>query len=434
MGVSFTFCGLLFLFLAILVPVLLAINTEGDLCAMAESLNLGEQMICYPSDEDETYVAETKSEYASIYSGKRTQLKSNITISRNVTYEAFPSSSLGYYEDYEYEDFSISSSVFFRAELDIYCRGSGCVSASLYFMTNKEFNKAVDSDGYLWTYKIPVAAELDSSFTENVHYDYVLSPPNADVNNMHLVYHNSGYKTAKFYTSGTIYYTVFDPSKFTKATCKSKCEYKEQDKNCFILIDYPKTTYSDPKEAYIAAKIHDMDINWSSVLSCAIIFGIFAIGFLLMAAFIFRKCLKKILKIPKKIMGIFSGSSSSSSSSSNNSLFTESGSSSVDMAKVSQTPDGNPGVTPTAPPPDANAVTPTAPPPEVVVDPSAAVAPVSPVAPVDPVDPSYGQPLVVGEQPPVVAAEQPPAYPGEQPAAAPVDQPAVDPAYPGQPM
>jgi len=263
-------------------------------------------------------------------------------------------------------------------------------------------------------------------FTGESSKKYIKINTVTGIDNMHLVYSHKSSGAAKFITDIALDYTVYDTTDDTNGLQKQdcgdsslKCKFEKPPENTAIIIDYPHTdrkSYPD----YFDAKINDQDVDWSTVIIIAVIFGLITLACLGICALFSKKLFKLIFKPFKKLYKlIFKSSSSSSFSTSSPSTSSSSSEPPVEKdvqlvtmetpaggtpSAIMETPatptgpaayagEGPEGAVPTAPPPDFSvAVDPSAPVADpsavdpVAVDPSASVA-VDPSAPVA-VDPS----------------------------------------------
>jgi len=297
------FLFVLFLILAIAIPVDMIANTEDEMCGGAEELKQGEQIICTTSTSHEEWDAEcdsTKSSYINVY---RTKKSNTPTTTRNHTYRGFSQELTSSKTSTLYH--TMSSSLGIDGTVYLNCDGDNCDKLKVFVLTKKEWNSALDSKGrfrddYATHLKIlpgpglyTITFRKSGTTTSNSEYYY-------------LAFTMKQTKSVMINFDLELKYNVYDFQYLTPKTCLlGKCEFEDFEYGEMIAMEYKnytrETTYSTSYPFAIGAKIHDYDIDWSSVLGCAIACAFFSFIFLCCSIVFIVKAVKKIGKVGKKV-------------------------------------------------------------------------------------------------------------------------------------
>lgn len=291
-GIFLIGLGILFLILAIVVPVVMVADPDGDPCAIGDSLNLGEQMICEPPDLDETYIAEVRSvgsRYAKMYKAKKSALT---TITRTQVWPKYVSS---LDNDESAQWFNVLAPLGVTGSVHVHCSGTKCDKVKMYWLTESQFNSRFDSDGgYI---------EKDDYLHKDFEDDYDTSALSGK-GVYYLVFSNKKERKAVLRYDTTLKYVVYDVSGLNPLACgeKGECEFEDMASGEVILIDVPSKEVREGESVYFDASIHNNDIDWSGVLAAGFILGILGIVCFVLAAIYLYKILKKLGKIGKKVV------------------------------------------------------------------------------------------------------------------------------------
>jgi len=290
-GVMFCIGAVVFAVLTIAVPIYLVFGADGKYCVDAKSLNLKEQMVCLPPQDelDETY--ETDPQYpkdVKVYYIKSADWSSVGLTTRTHTYKPYTTEL-----NEEYDDFTICSSYSAALDLQLTCTGSRCSRVKVYWLTHEQFQRSLDSHG---TFIEPSTGLVHDGFSSGVPY-YTTSPLTTKTGSFyyHLIFSNHKESDVRVTYTANLTYTVYDMSRFTPEKC-GECEFKDMKAGDRIVMEY-----LDGKKDFMDATIHNNDINWSAVLACAAIFFILTAICAICAAYFVYKVVKKGKKIAKKV-------------------------------------------------------------------------------------------------------------------------------------
>jgi len=293
-GVMFAILGVVFFLLAIIVPS--SINSKTQyLCHPALSVNKREQQFCNPRLLDKKYKAEVTSDkkyepdkYVKIYRTTESQLKNT---TRHMSYKDYTETLSRWYTDFS---MSISAGVVMNVSAN--CKGLCCSYTRMYWLTDDEFLDHLDeNEDFL--------SKTDYIMSDFSDYDFESDSFNTTVtaygnNYMHLIFSvmDFGYTTIKY--SVDIDYIVYDVSDLNAEKCESDCKFKDLATDDVIILDFADDNLKGPD--YLNASIYAEDVDYTTPLSCGLIFGVIAIICFLIAALYLYKLLKKLGKIGKK--------------------------------------------------------------------------------------------------------------------------------------
>jgi len=290
-GILFAIGAVVFAVCTIAVPIYLVVGADGDYCVAAKSLNLKEQMVCLPPQDDLDETWETDPEYpkdVKVYYVKSADWASVGLTTRSHSYAPYTT-----HLSEEYDDFTVSVSYSAAMDLTLTCTGSKCEKVKVYWLTNDQFRASLDSDG---NFIEPSTGLVHKGFTSGSTY-HTTSPLTTKTGSFwyHLIFSNHKEKGVDLTYTANLTYTVYDMSRFTPEKC-GECEFKNMKAGDRIVMEY-----LDGKHDYMDATIHNDDINWSAVFASAIIFFILTVICGICAAFYLYKVIKKGKKIAKKV-------------------------------------------------------------------------------------------------------------------------------------
>jgi len=287
------FFGTICLIIAIVIPINMAAGEWiGDECNDIFSINRNEQAVCNPEDKDETWVAwyESSGEgYVNVYRATESLKKTT----RSYTWKNYQID-LG---SMRYDYFTIASSLGVKVQLDVECSSYSCDSLKAFWLSSSQYDSAV---GYSFDdLRYPSieglflgTKSLEGQMNDEMYY---------------LVFSSRSGVSAKYNIS--IEYTVYDTKSLSAEKCKSDntCKFKDLDDDEIIIMEFvsksssstPYTLGSEPESVEIMT--YEYDVDWSSVISAAVVPGLFAILLYLLAGFFLFKYLKKLGKLGKKI-------------------------------------------------------------------------------------------------------------------------------------
>jgi len=284
-GIFFLVCGVVFLILAIVVPIVVVNKRDPFYCSPATYLNFAEQLQCIPKLADLPLV--TYAEYPDLVKVYREKAATLKTVTRTMKYEAYKLDLKG-----EYDYFSISVPIQVEADLTVDCAGTSCDTVKMYWVNDSLYNKAI-SNGYfdedlLTPEKVGFGrgddVHLASSIKNTVYY---------------LVFSNSQSAGVTVIYSITLTYTVYDVSKLKAQSCGAECRFEDIQSDEIVFMDYPSTSGA---HEYFAADISYLEaINLGGALAAGIILGLVALFCFFLASIYMKKVLKKIVKKVKKI-------------------------------------------------------------------------------------------------------------------------------------
>jgi len=289
-GLTLIIAGVIFLILAVAIPIAMVISPAGDPCSPSDSINRNEQMVCIPDDLEQTWVAEYASkgkDYTKVYKVDNTTLR---TTTREYLWKNYEVDLKG-----QYTYFSMSAPLDISGWFWVYCEGKKCEDLKMYFLNKEEFDASVDSSGEFHEKRFRYDWK---DFGDDNTYYFPFNTTGVSSKNevWYLVFSNKKNKHVTITYDIQIEYTVYDMSLETPITCEdNKCKFDDLKQNEIIVMDFISGSNSgdcrNPGSVpeYFDARMHNTRISLTGVVAVAAIFGILAIAsFLIGVCFIIR--------------------------------------------------------------------------------------------------------------------------------------------------
>jgi len=276
-GIFCIIAAVVFLILAIAIPVAMVINPSGDKCPGAESvkdLNRNEQAVCVPDDLDTKWVAEFDSvgaQTTKVYKVDNTTL--------HTTYRTY------YWHNYQadlkgtYDYFAMSVPLGLEGYIEVYCDGSKCDHLRMYYLDSKQFDASVDSNGEFneKTYRYDFKDFRDGDWNT-----FLFNATGPDT--FYLVFSNNKNKHVEITYNIFMKYAVYDMSGHTAEKCEgNKCVFENMKKNEIIVMDFISSTDAawadkagtEPQSYHV--NLHNTKMHLGAVIAVAVVFVILTI-------------------------------------------------------------------------------------------------------------------------------------------------------------
>jgi len=286
MAIFFVIVGLIFLVLAIAVPIALVADPPGDSCSPAESVNRKEQAICVPDNLNYNWIADVDADgkkYGKVYKANNDTVE---FIQSSFTWLNYETKLKG-----SYDYFAFSVPYYISGRFAVYCDGKKCDHLRLYLLSKKEFEASIDSN--------------DEFHEKTFHYDfkkfddeqwnyfqyYAYGP-----DYYYLLFSLNKDKKVKIKYSIEMINTVVDTSKLTAAQLDgTRAKFEKMKKGEFIVVEYPTTeNYTEcvdnPKypESF-EVKLHNDRVSLGGAVAAGAILGLIAIACFIVGVVFFLK-------------------------------------------------------------------------------------------------------------------------------------------------
>jgi hypothetical protein len=316
LGFLFVIAGFVFMILTIAVPVSMVVSPAGTPCSNADSLNRNEQAVCIPDSDQvgEDFKVEYDrwdgDGYVRAYRGKKT----TDIITRAYYWFNYKAKLKG---SYDYFSFSVPISAAGYMELD--CDGKKCDKVNMYLLPQSAFYSAVNDDTEEFDEDKAKSYRVQKGGLEETQWIITAR----EKGQYFLVFSLEKEKKTKIEYNISLAYNIYDTSKMEEGECKKgECKFKDIKDDEVVVADYkipddeyPGVWCTNPEEfvcgggilysspEYVSKiNIHDLDINWSGVAACAVIFALLTLICWAIGALYLYKFLKKIGKLGKKAM------------------------------------------------------------------------------------------------------------------------------------
>jgi len=318
LGFLFVVAGFVFMILTIAVPVSMVVSPAGTPCSNAESINRNEQAVCIPNSDQvgENFLVEYDrwegDGSIKAYKGK----KDSALTWREYQWNFYKARLQG---SYDYFSFSVPVSAY--GGMAVYCaygKKEKCDDVKMYALTKAQFDEAVDEND---EFNEKAFSPITKGYEKGEIQGYAINAPYKEGGEQYYIVFTlkkEKSKATNVYYSIYLNYTIYDTANMEEAECKKgECKLKDIKEDEIVVADFKSSgteelctnpaeyvcggLSSDPE--YVGElKIHDLDINWSGVAACAVIFALLTLLCWAIGALYLYKFLKKIGKLGKKAM------------------------------------------------------------------------------------------------------------------------------------